>query len=245
MNDNMKQDTTYKAVFLDWDDTIGDFIGAAHQAIDDIYHKYDLQRFYPSAEAFYEAYHPYNIQLWARYGRGEITRDWLAHERFLHPLLVAPQQPQGEDFEALATLLEQDFEELTTQHFSLLPHAEEVVRYLAAKYPITIVSNGFVSVQYRKINASGLKDCFQHIVLSEEVGITKPQPGIFERALQLNGLQKDEVVMIGDSYTSDIQGAINAGIDQIWLQSPTLSEEERQKPATYKIQSILELKSLL
>ncbi len=235
----------YKAIFLDWDDTIGDFIGAAHQAIDDIYHKYDLQRFYPSVEAFYEVYHPYNIQLWGRYGRGEITRDWLAHERFLHPLLVAPQQPANEDLETLATLLEHDFEELTTQHFSLLPHAEEIVRYLAAKYPITIVSNGFVSVQYRKINASGLKDCFQHIVLSEEVGITKPQAGIFEIALELNGLQKEDVIMIGDSYTSDIQGAINAGIDQIWVQSPTLTDEEKKRPATYKIASLLGIKQLL
>ncbi len=238
----MKQ---YKAIFLDWDDTVGDFLGAAHQAIEDMYDKYHLDRFYPSSEAFYEAYHPYNIQLWGRYGRGEITRDWLAHERFLHPLLEAPQQPAGEDLEALASVLEHDFEELTTQHFALLPHTEEVVRYLANKYPITIVSNGFVSVQYRKINASGLRDCFQHIVLSEEVGITKPQPGIFEIALQLNGLQKEEVVMIGDSYTSDIQGAINAGIDQIWLQSPTLSEEEKAKPATYKIADIRELMQLL
>ncbi len=235
----------YKAIFLDWDDTIGDFLGAARKAIDDIYHKYDLQRFYPSVESFYEVYHPYNLQLWARYGRGEITRDWLAHERFLHPLVVAPQQPLGEDLEALAILLEEDFEELTTQHFSLLPHAEEIVRYLAAKYPITIVSNGFVSVQYRKINASGLKDCFQHIVLSEEVGITKPQAGIFEIALELNGLQKEDVIMIGDSYTSDIQGAINAGIDQIWVQSPTLTAEEKKRPATYKIASLLEIKQLL
>ncbi len=234
----MKQ---YKAIFLDWDDTIGDFLGAARKAIDDLFVKYHLDAFYPSAEAFYQVYAPHNIELWARYGKGEITRENLAHERFLYPLLAVKQG----DFQRMADDMENDFEEFTTQHFSLLPNSEEIVRYLAAKYPITIVSNGFVSVQYRKINASGLRDCFQHIVLSEEVGITKPQPGIFERALQLNGLQKDEVVMIGDSYTSDIQGAINAGIDQIWLQSPTLSEEERQKPATYKMQSILELKSLL
>ncbi len=237
----MKQDTTYKAIFLDWDDTIGDFLGAARKAIDDLFVKYHLDAFYPSAEAFYQVYYPHNIQLWARYGKGEITREDLAHERFLYPLLAVKQG----DYQEMADAMESDFEELTTQHFSLLPHAAEVVRYLAAKYPITIVSNGFVSVQYRKINASGLKDCFQHIVLSEEVGITKPQAGIFERALQLNGLQKEDVVMIGDSYTSDIQGAINAGIDQIWLQLPNLTEEERNKPATYKIQSILELKSLL
>ncbi len=238
----MKQ---YKAIFLDWDDTVGDFMGAAHQAIEDIYKKYDLQRFYPSSQAFYEVYHPYNIQLWARYGRGEITRDWLAHERFLHPLQVSPQGGTEGGLESLANLLEHDFEELTTAHFSLLPHAEEVVRYLAERYPITIVSNGFVSVQYRKINASGLRDCFQHIVLSEEIGITKPQAGIFEIALQLNGLQKEDVVMIGDSYSSDIQGAINADIDQIWIQSPTLTEEEKSKPATYKIQDIRELMQLL
>ncbi len=234
----MKQ---YKAIFLDWDDTIGDFLGAARKAIDDLFIKYHLDTFYPSAEAFYQVYSPHNIELWARYGKGEITREELAHERFLYPLLAVKQG----DYQEMADNMESDFEEFTTQHFSLLPHTADVVRYLASKYPITIVSNGFVSVQYRKINASGLRDCFQHIVLSEEAGVTKPRPEIFEQALTLNGLNKEDVVMIGDSYTSDIQGAINAGIDQIWLQLPHLTEEEKKKPATYKISDIRELMQIL
>ncbi len=234
----MKQ---YKAIFLDWDDTIGDFLGAARKAIDDLFIKYHLDSFYPSAETFYQVYSPHNIELWARYGKGEITREELAHERFLYPLLAV----KSGDFQALADNLESDFEEFTTQHFSLLPHTAEVVRYLASKYPITIVSNGFVSVQYRKIDASGLRDCFQHIVLSEEVGVTKPRPEIFEHALVLNGLTREDVIMIGDSYSSDIQGAINAGIDQIWLQLPHLTEEEKALPATYKISDIRELMQIL
>ena len=134
-----------------------------------------------------------------------------------------------------------DFLSLTTAHFSLLPGAEDLVRYLAEKYPLTIVTNGFVEVQYEKFDKSGLKDCFSHIVLSEEVGCQKPNPRIFEEALRLNGMQADEVVMVGDSWYSDIQGAINAGIDQIWVTEQQVNEYE----PTYVVKSLEEIKSLL
>ncbi len=240
----MKQ---YKAVFIDWDQTIGDFWNAAKLAQQDIFVKYDLQRFYPSAEAFYEVYHPHNLMLWDLYGEDKITKPYLQHDRFYWPLTQSPHYKKEDDAEiqAMADLIAADFEELTTQHFALLPHSAEVVRYLASKYPLTVVSNGFVSVQYRKIKASGLQDCFAHIVLSEEVGVNKPQPEIYEYALRINGVNAEDVIMIGDTYASDIQGAINAGIDQIWIQSPTLTEQEKQKPATYKLNNLLELKQLL
>ena len=79
-------------------------------------------------------------------------------------------------------------------------------------------------------------------MLSEEVGVQKPDPAIFERALQLNRLTADEVVMVGDSFMSDIQGAINAGIDQIWIQQNDIDDN---RPSTYKISSIRQLTDLL
>ena len=102
------------------------------------------------------------------------------------------------------------------------------MKYLAAKYPLTIVSNGFKEVQYYKFEHSGLAPYLTHTLISEEVGINKPQPGIFHIALQRNGITADEALMIGDSYSSDIAGAKAAGIDQIWIH-----EGETDETATY------------
>ncbi|MBR5855377.1 MAG: HAD-IA family hydrolase [Paludibacteraceae bacterium] len=258
----MKQ---YKAVFIDWDDTIGDFHGAADLALQDMYEKYNLSDYFASCEEFVSIYKPHNIELWDKYGKDQVTKDYLSFDRFFFPLMHgskggerleakrAPKKsadfsgtPQGERREvaALAEQLSEDFLNLTTARFSLLEGAEELVRYLAAKYPLTVVTNGFVEVQYEKFDKSGLRDCFAHIVLSEEVGCQKPNPRIFEEALRMNGLQAEDVVMIGDSWNSDIQGAINAGIDQIWIRKSKDPLPEGQS-ATYLVQSLSEVMEIL
>ena len=125
----------------------------------------------------------------------------------------------------------------------MLPGAEDIVRYLAQRYPLTIVTNGFIEVQYEKFEKSGLRDYFAHIVLSEEVGCQKPNPRIFEEALRLNGLAAEDVLMIGDSWNSDIQGAVNAGIDQIWVNEKATNDNDAQ--ATYVVKSLEEIKNIL
>ena len=239
----------YKAVFLDWDDTIGDFHGAADLALAEMYDKYQLDRYFASLEEFVGLYKPHNLELWAKYGEDKVTKEYLSLDRFLFPLMHGSLYKNIEAIEnggtqevvRLAIAMSDDFLSLTTAHFSLLPGAEDLVRYLAEKYPLTIVTNGFIEVQYEKFDKSGLKDCFSHIVLSEEVGCQKPNPRIFEEALRLNVMQADEVVMIGDSWYSDIQGAINAGIDQIWVTEQQVDEYQ----PTYVVNSLEEIKSLL
>ena len=236
----------YKAVFLDWDDTIGDFHGAADFALAQMYEKYQLDRYFASLDEFVGLYEPHNLELWAKYGEDKVTKEYLSLDRFLFPLMHGSLYPNGETAQVvrLAMTMSDDFLALTTAHFSLLPGAEEIVRYLAEKYPLTIVTNGFVEVQYEKFDKSGLKDYFSHIVLSEEVGCQKPNPRIFEEALRLNGLSADEVVMVGDSWYSDIQGAINAGIDQIWIRKSQDPLPEGQS-ATYLVQSLSEVMEIL
>jgi len=217
---------TYKAIFLDWDDTIGDWSHAAHEALCDVYRLYGLASMYPTEEDFIATYEPYNLGLWDKYGRGEITKDYLRVERFRH--VIANEHgtiSKGDmSIEELAMRMGEDFLRQTNTHFSLLPHAEEVVRYLADKYPLTIISNGFKEIQHYKFEHSGLVECFAHILISEEVGVNKPQPEIFEKALTLNGVRRDEALMIGDSLTSDIAGAENAGIDSIWIRGSKKDE---------------------
>ena len=205
----------YKAIFLDWDDTIGDWTTAEHKALEDIYVTYRLDRLYPTFEDYLNAYKPYNLELWGMYGRGEVTKEWLHLQRFLRPIEGLPVT--GDGLQELAQEMGAEFLRLTNKHFCLMPDAEKVVRYLAGKYPLTIISNGFKEVQYYKFEHSGLAPYFTHTLISEELGINKPQPGIFEIALERNGITADQAVMIGDSYSSDIVGAKAAGIDQIWV----------------------------
>ena len=231
----MKQ---YKALFLDWDDTIGDWTTAEHKALQDIYARYHLNRLHPTFEDYLNAYKPYNLELWGMYGQGEVTKEWLHLQRFLKPIEELPMT--GDELRNLAHDMGAEFLRLTNKYFRLLPDAEKVVRYLAAKYPLTIISNGFKEVQYYKFEHSGLAPCFAHTLISEEVGINKPQPEIFRIALERNGITADKALMIGDSYSSDIAGAKAAGIDQLWIH-----QVETDETATYIVPKLTDILNLL
>lgn len=233
----------YKAIFLDWDDTIGDFHGAARRSLACIYDKHQLQRGFESYEQFYSLYEPHNKWLWEQYGEARVTKDYLEFDRMFFPLTRAPQPFLVDEAISMAMQMRDEHLRLTTDFFSLMPDAEEVVRYLAGKYPLVIVSNGFASVQYEKIRRSGLGDCFRFVVLSEEVGHQKPQPEIFQEALRLGGWKADEVLMIGDAWTSDIQGAINAGIDQLWIQPD--ETDSALYPSTYRVPRFRDVMQML
>ena len=230
----------YKAIFLDWDDTIGDWSTAEHQALQDIYAHYHLDQLYPTFEDYLNAYKPYNLELWGRYGRGEVTKDWLHLQRFLRPLITANGERLMANKEDLAREMGGEFLRLTNHYFCLMPDADEVVRYLAARYPLTIISNGFKEVQYYKFEHSGLAPYFTHTLISEEVGINKPQPEIFRIALERNGITADEALMIGDSYSSDIAGAKAAHIDQIWIHAGKTDET-----ATYIVPKLTDIMKIL
>jgi len=239
----MKQ---YKAIFLDWDDTIGDWTTAEHKALQEIYTTYRLNRLYSTFEDYLHAYKPYNLELWGMYGRGEVTKERLHLQRFLRPLLA--NDANGEDDAndetvKLAHEIGAEFLRLTNKYFCLMPDAERVVKYLAGRYPLTIISNGFKEVQYYKFEHSGLAKYLTHTLVSEEVGINKPQPEIFRIALERNGITADEALMIGDSYSSDIAGAKAAGIDQMWIKGdgiPVTGET-----ATYIVPKLIDVMNIL
>ena len=213
-----------KAVFIDWDDTLGDWGTAARLAQEDVYQQFKIAGWGVRFEDWYEAYHTHNAELWHLYGHGQIDRPYLMMDRFLHPICAVKgiAKEDGEAFKPLAMEMSSLFLAQTNAHFRLLPDAREVVAYLAEKYALTVVSNGFAEVQHYKLEKSGLLPYFRHVVLSEEVGALKPGARIFEVAMELNrrelpNLEKEEVVMVGDSWGSDIEGAMNAGIDAVWI----------------------------
>jgi len=198
-----------------------------------------LDNYFSGFDEFFRIYAKRNIELWEAYGKGEITQDFLKSERFRYPLAK-----MGVDDQQLAEEIGKQYLEILPTKTVLMPHAREMLEYLSAKYPLTLLSNGFTEVQYKKIRSSNIEHYFTHVVLSEAAGALKPDKKIFDYALQLNSTTASETIMIGDSYVADIEGARNAGIDQIYYPL-NKNESIENKPTTYRINSLSEVFEIL
>jgi putative hydrolase of the HAD superfamily len=100
---------------------------------------------------------------------------------------------------------------------NLFPHAHETLTYLQSKYTLHLISNGFKDSTRIKIAGSNLAGYFKNIIISEDVGVNKPDKAIFQHAVDLAGATKHESVMIGDSLEADVYGALNFGMDAIYF----------------------------
>lgn len=228
----------YKAVLIDLDDTIWDFHTNARLSLQDMFVDRGLHRYFTNFDDFFTIYAKKNIELWEAYGKGEITQEYLKAERFRYPLAK-----MGVDDEQLAEQIGIQYLEILPTKTTLMPFAIELLEYLYPKYPITIVSNGFVEVQYKKIESCGIGHYFSHVVLSEAAKALKPDKRIFEYALELNGVKATEAIMIGDSYEADIRGAQNAGVDQIYYPLP--GHDKPEQISTFKITTLKEVMGIL
>ncbi len=230
----------YKHVFLDLDDTIWDFHGNAKAVLEEIYDEQRLSQYFKNFDEYFRIYAKRNLELWELYGKGEITKEFLNVERFRHPLLQA-----GVDNIKLAEQTGIQFLEMLPTKTLLIPYAKELLDYLSAKYPLTIVSNGFIEVQYKKMRNCNLEQYFTHVVLSEAAKALKPDKRIFEYALGLNGAKASETIMIGDSYEADVVGAKNAGIDQIYFNPTIIENLRKENPPTFSIVKLEEILKIL
>ena len=114
--------------------------------------------------------------------------------------------------------------------------------YLSGKkYQLHLITNGFEKTQHSKLQNSGIGKYFKEVITSEGSNSLKPHKEIFDYAFAKTGAQKDESIMIGDSIDVDIQGAMNAGIDQVYVNH--LNETTTIKP-TYTIYSLKELEKI-
>ena len=228
----------YKNLFIDLDDTLWDIHRNGKECLEEIYCDYGYEKFYPTFEAYYNAYMPGNHHLWALYSQREITKETLIVERFLGPL-----RGFGIDDPEYAKRLSDDFLERTTRKTKLIDGALDLLDYLKSKYRMHILSNGFREVQFKKIENSGLRPYFDKVILSEDAEINKPHPDIFTYALKNTNSRRDQTVMIGDSWDADIVGARQSRIAQIWF-NPRKESSVGFEP-TYTVQTLAEIKDIL
>ncbi len=229
----------YKDLFFDLDHTLWDFELNSKETMQELYDTHQLASIgITDFDAFFTIYIAHNHRLWDRYSKGFIKQDELRWKRIYLSLL---------DFkignEKLARDMSVDFLEILPTKKKLFPYTIEILTYLKNKnYKMHLITNGFESVQFKKINNANIAHFFNEVVTSEASNSLKPQKEIFEYALKNANAQLDQSIMIGDNESADIQGGINAGMDTIFVNHlqtvPTV-------PATYTITHLKELESIL
>lgn len=228
----------YRHVFFDLDRTLWDFDSAAEVAFGKIFDKYELGKLgIPSAHGFHEVYSPLNEKLWELYRADRITKEELNRTRFLSPL-----QHYGIDDVTLADNLSRDYVYWSPRIVRLMPGTFELLDYLKPNYHLHIITNGFVEIQNIKLACSHLDAYFETLTVSEEAGVKKPNPAIFEFALSKASAHSSESLMIGDEIDVDIVGAAAAGMDTVFFNYLC---RQLRNVATFEIDNLLELKNIL
>lgn len=227
-------------IFFDLDHTLWDTDKNAKESLNEIHHELNLESEYKIPfELFHATYQKHNDILWKKYAVHEVTKEEVRINRFKFSL------------EEL-NIYNDDINEYFASHFvsrtplkkNLIEGAIELMEEIKDDYILSIITNGFKEVQYVKMEESGLRNYFEHIFISEEVGHNKPSPDIFNYAMNKSGaVAAKDCLMIGDSFEADIVGAINSGMKAIYLSPESTTPPENDEYLIVK--SLSEITSIL
>ncbi len=188
-----------------------------------------------TAEDF-QHYQAINKPLWVDYQNGAINALQLQHQRF---------QSWSERLSVPAGDLNAAFLNAMAEICAPLPGAISLLDALKGKVKLGIITNGFTALQQIRLERTGLRDFFDLLVISEQIGIAKPDRRIFDYALgQMGNPPRERVMMVGDTAESDILGGMNAGLATCWLNAHGRSLPEGINP-TWQVSSLSELEQLL
>ncbi len=224
----------YSFVFIDADDTLFDYKAAEKHALSQALHKYNVL----FDEHILYDYSQINKQLWLAYENNKISQQDLRVERFRLLFNKINKVINEEDFSKtyLNCLAEASY---------LVRDAESICCYLHKKYKLAIITNGISVVQRNRLQKSSINQYIDYLIISEEAKYSKPNIGIFNYAESItNYRDKDKMIIIGDSLSSDILGGINYGIDTCWLNIDNTILSKEIVP-NYIISSLTDLKQIL
>ena len=212
----------FRAILMDNDGTLMDFKAAEANALRSVLTGLKIDD--PEAVRIYSEI---NDRCWKDYEKGLITQPQLRMRRF-EELMQRYDCSGGED--EVVRAAEAYVEELSRQSV-LLPGALDAVQMISQRLPVVILTNGISYVQHGRIDRSPLAPYLSGLLISSEVGAPKPAPDMYLKALELLDIEPYEALMIGDSLSSDITGAINIGIPACWY-----NPEHKPRPEGMKIE---------
>ncbi len=196
----------FKAILMDNDGTLMDFKAAEYNAIRSVLNILNI-----TASEAPDIYSRINDQCWKDFERRIITQEELRICRFKQLIEWYHCKPAC-SVEQIA----EAYVNFLSQQSILLPGALEVVKKISKHLPIIILTNGIAKVQHGRIDHSEIAPYLSGVLISSEIGAPKPAPDMYLKALDIWGAKPNEVLMIGDSLTSDIQGAVNLNIPTCW-----------------------------
>ena len=223
----------YRHLLFDADNTLLDFDACEAAALERLFQEMGL----PWSRESAAVYHTANEALWRALERGELTQQELLDTRFAVAFQKLGLEADGRKAEAR-------YREFLGEGAFLMPGAEEVCRELAEDHSLWIVTNGISGTQRSRLARSGLDRWFQGIFISGEMGVQKPQPEYFDRVMEALGRPDPrEVLLIGDSLTSDIRGGVQAGLPTCWYNFRGKENDTPWKP-DYEIRELGQLPKL-
>ncbi|MBN1925009.1 MAG: YjjG family noncanonical pyrimidine nucleotidase [Prolixibacteraceae bacterium] len=232
----------YRHLFFDLDNTLYDFDANAFLAMKEAFRQLQITPLLPSFEEYFKVYIRINDALWAQYRDQKLPKEILRGKRHADSLaefgVSIPHSPIEIDDLYL---------HIMTTQTNLFPGTEEVLGELKKRgYKVHIITNGFKEVQHDKLINTGLNKFLTDVYISEEIKSPKPSREIFEYAIKSSNARKKESLMIGDSWESDIIGAKNFGIDQVFFNPKKIEIDhtEYEKP-TFMIFELKELLNIL
>ncbi|MBA3665944.1 MAG: noncanonical pyrimidine nucleotidase, YjjG family [Bacteroidetes bacterium] len=224
-----------KHIFFDLDDTLWDFEKNSSQVLTALFSEFDLgTKLKTDFETFHYTYKEVNNSLWRSFNKKEIDKPFLRNNRFDIVFKKFLYHNYEENLKVTELYLER-----SPYGTHLKKDCIEVLDYLQPNYSLHLITNGFKEVQHIKIENCGLKPYFSQILISEEHQLLKPDEKIFRLAETLANCSREECLMIGDNFESDVEGALNAGWKSIFL------TQEKSNHKVYTIDHLLALKQIL
>lgn len=220
----------YPYLLLDADNTLFDFDRGNRVAFSAVCAAFDL----PDTEEVFRLYETCNNAMWAAFDRGECTKEFLVVQRFRNFLKELGVARDAEACNALhlGTLGQQSF---------LLPHAEEVCRTLSVEHKLYLVTNAVASVQRGRLAKSTLRPYITDAFISEEAGAAKPSAAYFDYVFaHIDGITRNNCIVVGDSISSDIRGANGYGLPCCWY-NPRQSARPADVRIDYEITDLRQL----
>ena len=200
-----------KHIFFDLDHTLWDFEFNSEKTFEQIF-KINLVGV--NFTDFISKYKPINHHYWKLYREDKVSKEDLRYGR----LIKTFNELNYKISDSLIHTLAKEYIDFLPDHNALFVGAIDILNYLKPKYQMHIITNGFEEVQHKKMKNSDLLPFFDKIITSEEVGVKKPNPLIFNYALEKSGAMAEESIMIGDNFEADILGAKNVGMHTIFCE---------------------------
>lgn len=221
-----------RVIFFDLDDTLLDAKTSKYKAINEFKKKMGVFENI-AEENFAKVWDSVTYEQYEKYAKGEVSIEQHKINRIKNLFMnfnVNITDKEAQDYFEI-------YSKINEKYWILFEDTIEVLEALSKKYILAIITNGSGIQQRKKIRKLNIEHYFKEIIVSDEIGISKPNKKIYELACNKLNEKPEECLMCGDQLNTDVYGALNAGMNAVWI---------NRNPVDYQYQyQINNLKKLL